>query len=140
MKAPWTSTSEQRLKLFAEHATDYAIVITDPEGHVIEWSAGAEHLMGWKAQEVLGRYYAFLFTSEDRESGVPEAEREQARREGRAPDVRWHVRKDGSQFFVDGVLSAILGPDGRIAGFGRGSSSECKRHLSNPLPASIPPD
>src|SRR5438874_1160820 len=107
MDPPFTPTAAQRLALLAEHASDYALFMLDAEGLIVEWTPAAERLMGWLSSEVVGRSADFLFTPEDQAAGVPAAEIQTARANGKAPDMRWHVRKDGSRFFVDGVLTAI---------------------------------
>jgi two-component system, chemotaxis family, CheB/CheR fusion protein len=109
--------SEERLRLMMESITDYAIILTDLEGRIEQWNPGAEHLFGWTAKEVVGQPCDFIFTAEDRAAGAPERERQQAREHGRAADERWHVRKDGSRFYVSGVMAAFLGS--RFAGFGK---------------------
>jgi PAS domain S-box-containing protein len=105
--------------LFADHATDYAMLVLDPDGHIVYWSAGAEQLLGWAAEEVQGRHTELLFTPEDREAGVPTAEMEEARQQGRAAEIRWHVAKDGTRYFVDGVLNAWSAPGGSLLGYGK---------------------
>ena len=109
-----------RLQLLLGHAKDFAVILTDPEGRVIEWIGGAERITGWSATEVLGQpLTGLLFTPEDRAAGVPEREMATALRDGQAMDVRWHQRKDGSRFFADGVLTALRDEAGGVRGFGK---------------------
>ena len=103
--------SEERLRRIVESATDFAIFTLDADRAVTSWSPGAEATFGWPAAEIIGRPADVLFTPEDRATGIPEAETAAARRNGRARDERWHLRKDGSRFFASGVL-APLGPGG----------------------------
>jgi PAS domain S-box-containing protein len=110
---------DERLQLFLGNATDYAVVITDPEGHVLEWIGGAERITGWLAEEVLGESTSILFTAEDRAAGVSQAELARAAETGRVEDKRWHVRKDGTRFFGDGVTVSLRGPAGELRGFGK---------------------
>jgi PAS domain S-box-containing protein len=110
---------EQRLLLFAQQARHYAFIMFDPAGIIVEWSAGAEHIMGWRADEVHGKFGGIIFTPEECAAGIPETELETARQYGEAADVRWHMRKDGSRLFADGVLSAIKDESGNIIGFGK---------------------
>ncbi|HEX8386622.1 MAG TPA: PAS domain S-box protein, partial [Rubricoccaceae bacterium] len=107
--------SEAKLRLLVESATDYAILTTDPYRRVTSWNAGAQALFGYTEDEVLGEPVDLLFTPEDRAAGVPEKEAEQALGEGRAPDDRWHLRKDGTRFFVTGVMMPLH--DGSLQGF-----------------------
>ena len=109
--------SEDRLRLIVESARDYAIFTTDPEDRIVDWAPGAAAVFGWAAKEAVGRRAAMIFTPEDREAGLPEREVETARREGVAPNVRWHVRKDGSRVFIEGSTRALRGPDGSARGF-----------------------
>jgi PAS domain S-box-containing protein len=110
---------DERLGLLVGHATDYALIMTDTEGRVLEWAGGAERITGWREDELRGRPAAVLFTPEDRAGGRPEAEMRQAAEAGRAEDKRWHLRKDGSLFFADGVLVALRGASGELRGFGK---------------------
>jgi PAS domain S-box-containing protein len=110
---------EELFRLFADHATDYAMIVLDAEGLIVHWSAGAEQLLGWAAEEVQGRHGELLFTPEDRAAGMPAAEMEQARTQGRAADTRWHLAKDGTRYFVDGVINAWIANDGSVLGYGK---------------------
>ena len=109
--------SEERNRLVVEGARDYAIFTLDPEGRIASWSPGAEAVFGWGAGEAVGRTPGFTFTAEDRERGVPEGELATARRDGSAPDVRWHARKDGSRAFIEGRTMALRRSDGGLRGF-----------------------
>ena len=109
--------SEEQHRLIVESALDYAIFATDPEGKIASWSPGAEAVLGWSAEEVVGQATAITFTPEDRSDGVPEKERATARRDGSAPDVRWHLRKDGSRIFIEGTNRHLADADGRTRGF-----------------------
>ncbi len=104
--------SEERFRLIVEGAKDYAILTTDPDGRIESWSPGAEAVFGWTAEEALGRPSAMTFVPEDREAGKPEEELVIARREGSVPDVRWHLRKDGSRVFIEGWTRALRQGDG----------------------------
>lgn len=99
--------TEERFRLTVETATDYAIFVTDAEGRITDWLPGAEAVFGWSAEEVQGQPAAVIFTPEDREAGVSEWEVETARRDGYAPDVRWHLRKNGSRVFIEGSVWAL---------------------------------
>ncbi|MCO6418278.1 PAS domain S-box protein [Siccirubricoccus sp. KC 17139] len=108
---------EERLRLVVENARDYAIFTTDARGRIDTWLGGAARIFGWSAEEAIGRHIALTFTPEDRECGAPELELETARREGTAPDIRWHQRKDGSQVYIEGSNTALRGADGGVRGF-----------------------
>jgi PAS domain S-box-containing protein len=98
---------EERLRLTLASATDYAILTTDPNRVVTSWSPGAEAVFGYPADEIVGRTVDQLFTPEDRAAGAPAAEAECARRDGRAADERWHLRRDGARFYASGVLAPL---------------------------------
>src|SRR4051812_26970596 len=95
------------LRLVVESSTEFAIYTIDPVGVVTSWNIGAERLLGWSAQEILGRDGDVIFTPEDRAAGAPEGERRCARDRGRAEDERWHRRRDGSRFWSSGLLTPL---------------------------------
>ena len=109
--------SEERYRLILESATDYAIIATDLDEKVTTWNTGAARILGWQDDEILGRPVPLIWTHEDRASGVPEAEIANALAAGRAQDERWHLRKDGSRFWANGLLMPLRGDDGGLLGF-----------------------
>jgi two-component system CheB/CheR fusion protein len=109
--------SEGHLAVAAQATNDFAILTLDPEGTITAWNAGAARLFGWDESEAVGQSGTIIFTAEDRAQGVPEDELRRARRDGRAEDERWHLRKDGSTFFCSGVMTAV-GP-GASQGFAK---------------------
>ncbi len=110
-------SQEESFRLIVENTLDYAIFLTDAEDRITEWPPGAEAVFGWTADEIKGQYSAILFTPEDREAGQDRKEIETARREGFAPNVRWHLHKDGSQVFIDGSVRPLRESNGRLRGF-----------------------
>jgi PAS domain S-box-containing protein len=111
--------SEERFRLFVDSIRDYALFQLDEAGRIIAWNPGAERLLGWREEEILGRDTAVVFTPEDVAIGEPTREMETARREGTANDDRWHVRKDGTRFFASGVLAAVRDDAGNLCGFAK---------------------
>ena len=109
--------SEERHRLIIEGAKDYAVVTTDLEGVIESWSPGAEAVFGWTALEAVGQLAAMTFVPEDRAADQPAVELGLARREGRAPDVRWHLRKDRSRVFIDGSTWPLKDGRGRLRGY-----------------------
>jgi diguanylate cyclase (GGDEF)-like protein/PAS domain S-box-containing protein len=95
------------LKAIFDSATDYAIITLNNSGHVTTWNTGAELITGYSQAEIIGKDSSIIFTPEDRAQGVPQQEFETARRTGRAADYRWHMRKDGTLFWADGVMTLI---------------------------------
>ncbi|MGN2241897.1 PAS domain S-box protein [Frateuria sp. GZRR33] len=109
--------SEEQLRLIVESARDYAILATDPEGIVTRWLPGATAVFGWSAEDMIGRPATAIFTPEDRASGWPAEEMAIAREHGVSPDVRWHLRRDGSRVFIEGHMMALRGPDDELRGY-----------------------
>jgi PAS domain S-box-containing protein len=107
----------ERFQLIVENARDYAIFITDPNRVITDWLPGAAAVFGWREDEIVGKPAAVTFLPEDQASGAPEREFEHAREHGIAPDVRWHMRKDGSPVFIDGQTVTLRYPDRRVRGF-----------------------
>ncbi|MFF7064973.1 CheR family methyltransferase [Pseudomonas sp. NPDC008258] len=100
---------EERMRLVAESTHDFAIILLDEQGLIIDWNTGAALIFGYAKDEVLGQHYALIFTEQDREEGQPERELRAARLHGRGQDERWHVRKDGSRFYCSGEVSRLKG-------------------------------
>jgi two-component system CheB/CheR fusion protein len=100
---------EERMRLVAESTRDYAIITLDELGIITSWNKGAELIFGYSKAEAEGAYYDFIFSAEDRASGVPENELLTVRTNGRIEDERWHLRKDGSRFFCSGEVTLLRG-------------------------------
>lgn len=98
---------DELLRLVFESATDFAILTLDPQGIATSWNPGAERVLGYTEQEIVGRSADVIFTPEDRAAGVPERERREALDEGRAEDERWTLRKDGSRFWASGLAMPL---------------------------------
>lgn len=108
--------SEERLRLVLENAREYAILSMDIQRRILTWNTGAEAILGYAPEEVMGRPGDLIFTPEDVAGGIPEKEAAKALSEGRASDERWHLRKDGSRFWGSGVMTAMRGIDGQPIG------------------------
>jgi two-component system CheB/CheR fusion protein len=100
---------EERMRLVTESTRDYAIITLDEQGIITSWNKGAELIFGYSKAEAEGAYYDFIFSAEDRASGVPENELLSVRIHGRSEDERWHLRKDGSRFFCSGEVTLLSG-------------------------------
>ncbi len=117
MNIPEHPTKEVLLGAFLlEELSDHAVFLLDLELRVTTWSQSVSRILGYSESEFLGLHASVLFTPEDRKEGVDEKEFEHARVSGRASDTRWHMKKDGSRIFLDGVLKALS--DGSGAHFG----------------------
>ena len=129
--------SEGRYRLIVESARDYAILTTDRDGRIESWSPGAEAVYGWPADEAVGQPIAMTFVPEDRAAGIPEMELGVAAADGVAPDVRWHLRRDGARVFIDGTTRALRGDAGELRGFLKvGQDVTLRRELDEALRAS----
>ncbi len=106
---------EERYRLLVEGTRDYAMILMDQEGCVTGWNMGAERILGWTEAEALGQPAGLIFTPEDRERGAPAQELQEAAARGRALDLRWHMRKDGSRFYADGITEALRDERGGCA-------------------------
>ncbi len=106
-------------RLLAENVLDYAIFVVDPHRHILSWSKGAEHLLGFTEAEILGRQCDCFFTPEDVRAGVPQRELDEALRTGRGDDDRWHQRKDGTRFWASGAVTPLRDEGGRLRGFAK---------------------
>jgi PAS domain S-box-containing protein len=111
--------SEERYRLLVESAEDYAIFMVGPNGRVLDWNAGAERIFGYRGAEIVGEPASILFTPEDVRSGAPERELREAEEEGRAVEERWHVRKDGSEFWASGFVRPVRDDAGNLRGFAK---------------------
>jgi PAS domain S-box-containing protein len=111
--------SEERFRLMVENVIDYAILLLDPNGNVVTWNAGAERIKGYRAEEIIGRHFSQFYPAEDVENGKPQRELEQAIANGRLEDEGWRVRKDGSTFWANVIITALRDPSGTLRGFGK---------------------
>lgn len=109
--------SEERNRLILETARDYAIFTTDEQGRIRSWSPGAEAVFGWTEAEALGQTSAITFTPEDRGRGDHDRELAEAREKGFAPNVRWHLRKDGRRIFIEGWTRPLRDRNAELRGF-----------------------
>lgn len=102
-----------------EDIRDYAIFMTDAAGIVTNWNVGAQHILGYTEEEIVGKDAAKLFTLEDRGKLIPEKELETAALAGRAEDERWHLRRDGSRFWASGIVTSVRDQSGKLIGFSK---------------------
>jgi len=102
-----------------EDIRDYAIFMTDPDGLITNWNVGAEHILGYSEEEIIGKDVAKLFTPEDRAKDIPQKELSTAALVGRAEDERWHMRRDGSRFWASGVVTPVRDHKGKLIRFSK---------------------
>src|SRR5579859_693447 len=111
--------SEDRFRLLVDSVQDYAIFLLSPEGRVESWNAGAQRLKGYLPEEILGQPLARFYPPEDVATGLPKALLARAAAEGRVESEGWRVRKDGSRFWADVVLTALRDERGELRGFAK---------------------
>jgi PAS domain S-box-containing protein len=109
--------SESRFHQLLDAVTDYAIFMLDPTGHIATWNSGARNNKGYESHEIIGQHFSVFYTAEDRAARKPDGFLERVRREGRFEDESWRVRKDGTRFWANVVITSLRGPNGDITGF-----------------------
>jgi PAS domain S-box-containing protein len=112
-------TSADRFQLVVEAIEDYAIYMLDPDGLIESWSPGAERLKGYRAEEVLGKSYSIFFRPQDVVEGLPKWQLSRAHLHGKTEEEGWRVRKDGSVFWANIIVSRILDDDGTLLGYAK---------------------
>jgi PAS domain S-box-containing protein len=111
--------SEERFRLMVSNVKDYAIFLLTPDGRVASWNAGAEQINGYRAKEIIGRHFSCFYLPQDVERGMPQRELRSALRNGRFEEEGWRIRKDGSPFWANSVLTPIRDESGRLRGFAK---------------------
>jgi hypothetical protein len=111
--------SEERFRLLVEGVGDYAIFMLDPQGHIASWNLGAQRAKGYLAEEALGRHLSIFYRPEAVAAGHPQYELERAAAEGRYEEEGWRVRKDGTEFWANVVITAMRAPDGELVGYAK---------------------
>jgi len=109
--------TEERFRLLVESVKDHAIFMLDPEGCVASWNSGAEQIKGYRADEIIGQHFSRFYSQEDVEQRKPEQELEVARAHGHCENEGWRVRKDGSRFWANSVITALKDDEGKLQGF-----------------------
>ncbi|WP_440480596.1 PAS domain-containing sensor histidine kinase [Ramlibacter tataouinensis] len=125
------TTLEHRLQLLIEAVEDYGIFVLDPGGHVVSWNSGAEKLKGWTRDEIVGQHFSIFYPPEAVATGWPQEELRRTMRDGRFEDEGWRVRKDGSRFWANVVITALREPGtGELTGFAKVTRdlTERRRH------------
>jgi PAS domain S-box-containing protein len=111
--------SEVRFRLLVEAVQDYAIFMLDPQGNVSSWNRGAERLKGYRAAEILGKHFSRFYPEEDLRRGKPQWELTVAAKDGRFEDEGWRIRKDGSRFWANVIITAVRDESGKLLGFAK---------------------
>ena len=111
--------SEERFRLLLEGVQDYAIFMLDPSGNVASWNAGAERLKGYTASDIVGRHFSIFYPPEALARNWPAFELQEAMKQGRFEDEGWRVRKDGTQFWANVLITTLRDRDGVVVGFSK---------------------
>lgn len=113
------NSSEERFRLLVESVKDYAIFMLDPNGRVESWNSGAQNIKGYLAKEVIGRHFSIFYPPEDNAWNKPKWELEQAVVAGRFEDEGWRLRKDGTRFWANVIITALRDERGALRGFAK---------------------
>ena len=114
-----SSSNSEFLRQLLDSIKDYAIIVLSPDGHVLTWSRGAEAMMGYSKQEILGEHFSKFYLPEVVESGFPVQELVIAKEDGRFADEGWRVKKDGSTFWASVVVTPLRDSKGELCGFAK---------------------
>ena len=122
--------SEERFRLLVTSVRDYAIFMLDPKGVVVSWNEGAKRLKGYEPQEIIGKHFSRFYTQKDIDAHKPERELEIATTLGRVEDEDWRVRKDGSLFWANVIITALRNESGELFGFAKVTRDLTERKLA----------
>ncbi|MGZ5417389.1 MAG: PAS domain S-box protein [Nocardioides sp.] len=121
--------SEERFRLLVETVQDYAIFMLDPDGRIVSWNAGAQRSKGYSAEDIIGQHFRVFYPEEQQTRRHPEHELEIALRVGRYEEEGWRVRKDGTTFWANVVITAVFDETGRHVGFAKVTRDSTERRL-----------
>jgi PAS domain S-box-containing protein len=108
---------EEVFRQMVHAVKDYGIFMLDPGGHVMTWNEGAERIKGFTARDIIGQHFSKFYPPEDLAAGKPAMELREATRVGRFEDVGWRVRKDGTRFWANVIITAVFDENGELRGF-----------------------
>ena len=128
--APVALDGRSIYQILIESVRDYAIFVLDTEGRISTWNIGAERLKGYKPSEIIGKHFSTFYGQEDIESRKPWRELEIAQAEGRVEDEGWRIRKDGTRFWANVVITALRGDDGKLIGYAKVTRDLTERRLA----------
>jgi len=122
--------SGEPFRLLVESVKDYAIFMIDPRGYIESWNLGAENIKGYKAGEIIGKHFSIFYPEEDIQRDKPGYELKVAAEVGRFEDEGWRIRKDGSRFWANVVITALRDKEGTLRGFGKVTRDLTDRKLA----------
>ena len=124
--------TEERFRLLVEGVVDYAIFMLDPDGVVTSWNAGAQRIKGYARDEIIGKHLSCFYPDEDIEAGKPWGALATARREGRAEDEGWRLKKGGERFWARVIITPLHDADGHVRGFAKVTQDlSDRRHMQS---------
>ena len=110
---------EDRFRRLVDSVKDYAILMLDRDGLITSWNRGAERIKGYRSEEIIGRHFSCFYPQQDIAQGKPQQELVTAVAEGRLEDAGWRVRKDGTRFWAEVVITPVYGAGGELIGFSK---------------------
>ncbi|MFL5480387.1 MAG: PAS domain-containing protein, partial [Gemmatimonadaceae bacterium] len=119
MKQSDNAVSSDLFRLLVENVQDYAIFALDTEGYILTWNAGAQRFKGYTAEEAIGKHFSIFYPKEKIEEGFPQHELDIAARVGRFEDEGWRIRKDGTRFWANVVITALRDETGKLIAFAK---------------------
>ena len=126
--------NERQFRLLVGGVIDYALYMLDPDGRVSTWNAGGERIKGYAPDEIIGQHFSRFYPPEDVASGKPERLLEIARSTGKYEEEGWRLRKDGSRFWADVLITTLYDESGNIRGFAKVTRDRCMSRLAEAFP------
>ena len=127
------AASDARFRVLIEGIKDYAIIMLDADGRIVSWNTGARNINGYDEQEVLGRHFSIFYAPDAVARGEPERELRIAREQGRFEDEAWRVRKNGSMFRAEIIVTALYDPRGALQGYAKVTRDTTERRRMQAL-------
>ena len=122
--------SEERFRLLVQEVRDYAIFLLDPTGHIATWNEGAQRIKQYSADEIIGKHFSIFYPPEKVAEQFPQYELREAERTGHFEDEGWRIRKDGSRFWANVIITALRDSDGHLIGFSKVTRDLTERRAS----------
>src|SRR5689334_16342819 len=112
-----------------ESVREYAIFMLDPQGYIASWNAGAERIKGYTADEIIGKHFSIFYPEADIQRDKPGYELKVATETGQFEDEDWRIRKDGTRFWANVIITTLRDKDGTLRGFGKVTRDLTERKL-----------
>jgi PAS domain S-box-containing protein len=122
--------SEERFRLLVQGVKDYAIFLLDPQGHIATWNAGAQRIKGYTSEEIIGKHFSIFYPPERVAERFPQYELKVATEVGQYEDEGWRVRKDGTRFWANVLITALRNKRGELVGFGKVTRDLTERRMA----------